>query len=462
MKHLGNVNLEDTKAPDITFFNVIGYWTVSYPASWNLGLTILCSVLFLGFVVLGIRRKQITINAFLAGFFIFVATLVLLFFIALLLIKGILAVYPLYNRFYGSNSYNSHTYFFALTAIGIAIFSALYQWLNQKFNTRSLLAGILLLEVILLNLLYSVMPTGIFIILFPLLFLIIGNIIVIYRGEQERGNLISSAVILISLLPAILLIPSTVEQMYIVFGLTTVTAAVVVVLGLLLGLLIPILSTTFEVNRYLITGLAVIIFFASLLVGHVTSNFDASHPLQSSLYYQLRADENKAYWISDFPDTDEWNKQYFQGAKVEDGKLLNVAPLLPLSAPSAVILKDTIVNEIRKLHLHLAFRQNALSMTIRIGKENLAGDVTVRGSAGGIPQSNKSASLFSYVNYVGLDSLGVEVIFETTPGKPFEFSVVDRSLGLPVMVGMADRPAWIIPGVGSNSNTMQVTKKFVF
>ncbi len=462
VKHLGNSDLTTTKAPDITFFNVIGYWMVSYPASWNLAFTILTSLLFVLWVALEFRSGRISWKGFAGGFFIFVGVLISLSLITFFLIKGILAVYPMYNRFYAANSYNSSAYFLAFVALAIFIFTVFYQWLIRKIQPLSLLAGVLLCQIILLNLFYSAMPTAIFILLFPILFFVLGRIILVLKSTWEDEDWKAIPITLVSLLPAVLWLPQIIDQTFIVFGLSAITSGVVFVVGLLLGLLLPILNLAFHANRYLISGAAVLCFIIALVMGHLTSGFDESHPLQSNVYYQLDADNNKSYWMSRNNTTDEWNQQYLQKAKLENGRLMNEAPLLPLAMPTAVVVSDTVVNNVRKLRLHCAAGRQAESMIFEIDEKNPVHDATLIGPAGDVPQSKKQSGPFNYIDYQGLDSLGFDVIFETLPDKSIEFALTSRSHGMPLMPRYKERPKWIVPAVGQHSNTTQVIKTFVF
>lgn len=460
IKHFGNISLMETKGEDISFFNLIGPFMIRYPASWNLSFTILCCLLYVSFVTIGFRKRQITVKGFITGFFTFIALLVLLFFITLFLIRGIESVYPLYKHFYASNSYPSYLYFIAFTSLTVAIFSLLYRWLLTKFSLNSLLAGILLLQVIVLNVLYVYMPTAIFIILFPLTFMLVGNIILLFQSEMDKSRALVLQIMF--LLPAIALLSPALLQLYVVFGLSPQVGAAVVLLCLLLGMTLPVFSSAFVNVKFLVPLLSVFCFVTALVAAHLNSGFTEKEPLQSNVQYQVRADENKAYWISGFTDTDEWNKQFFPNPRVEDRRLVNDAPLLSFSAPTAVVKRDTIESNVRKLYVHCQSTRNAISIRIDLDKKNPAGTVLVTGPAGGNGNLKAPKGSYSTVSYNGIDSLGFDVMFEIEPKKPFEFTLVDRSIGLPTLDGYRSYPAHIVPGTGWNANTIQVVKRFVF
>ena len=147
-RHFGNLNITSTKAPDASYFNVIGSWFVHYPASWNLIFVILVDVLFVLFVVAGIRNQQIKIGGFIIGTLLFPVVLAIIYFAARYLLKFILSRYPMYAHFDGNNSYNSGWYFLAMSALAVSIFSFIYNLVAKKIGFNSLLAGILVIALL--------------------------------------------------------------------------------------------------------------------------------------------------------------------------------------------------------------------------------------------------------------------------------------------------------------------------
>ena len=459
VNHFGNISLAQTKAEDISFFNITRYYLFTYPAYLNLSFVIFCSILFICFVTIGLRTKQITLFGFVVVFFAFIGLLALLFFIVLFLVRGIESAYPLYEHFYASNAYNIYYYFLAFTSLSVLLYALLYRWLLTKFSLASLLAGMMLLEVVVLVLLYVFMPTAIFIILFPQIFTLIGNILLL-RTDNETIK--SMALQLCLFVPALFLLPSAVKQMYAVFGLSPLVGAAVVLLGLLLGLLLPVFSRAFDHSRYAVILAAGICFVTALIGAHFNSGFTEQHPLQSNVQYQVRADEKKAYWISDFTTPDDGNKQYFSNFSIKNDKMQSDAPLLSISAPTIELMKDTIENNLRKIFLHCTSTRNAISMLISIDGKNTASNISIAGPAGGMGNKNSTGGSFRMVAYAGLDSAGFDLMVETKPNLPFELTLTDRTIGLPTLNGYSNYPKHIIPGVGWNANTIQVVKRFVF
>jgi hypothetical protein len=346
----------------------------------------------------------------------------------------------------------------ALTCLAMLLYGLIYRWLLTKVSGPSLLAGILLMHIIVLTLSFLYIPTAIFIFLFPLLFALMGHIILLAFDLEKSESWIQ----LLFLIPAIVLFSPSLKLIFIVFGLTPVVGGVVLLLGLVLGLLLPLFNKVFVEYRFYFPLAALFCFVIMLIVAHVNADYTVQEPLQSNVQYQVRADDDMAYWISGFSDTDDWSEQFFTDPFKEGGRLLNVAPLLPINAPTAVVKKDTIENNVRKLTIHCQSMRQAISMGLEMEESNLPSDMVLQGPAGGT--GNKAITKGSYrrVNYFGLDNAGFDVMFEIKPDVPFTVTLTDRTMGLPELKEFRDYPDHIIPATDWRANTIQIVKKYVF
>ena len=476
VKHFGNIPLTNTKAADISYFNMFARWMIVYPASLNIYGVILCCVLFVLYLLTGLTRKMIRIKGLLVGLLAFLVVLSSVYFGSHLLIKVVQGAYPLNNRFYASNAYNSSYYFYALTALTVSIFTFLYQWVLRRFQVSSILAGILLIETILLILMYSAMPTAIYILLFPLIVFILGQTALLHwRIDEDSEPGIWAAITLISLLPATLLLSPVIRLMFVTFGLDYATPAVALAAGLFLGLVLPVLGPVLKNTRHLVPLGTLASFGIALLLAHFSSSFTKEMPLQTNVRYELNADENQAYWVSDFIENDEWSRQFFNDSLEEEtrftlqgvsspGGLTGKAPLLAIPSPLASLIKDTIENNRRKLLVRFQSQRESIFMRVAIGADNPATNIEVNGTAASNLKHKrvKDQGQYTELTYTGLNQDGFEASFETTPELPFHITLTDGSVGLPALKGYPEYRADVVPGVGWNSNTTQVRKRFVF
>lgn len=452
VRYFGNIPLEETKAEDVAFFNVAGFWMVSHPASWNTGFVTLCALLVVAFTAISWRKGLITIKGFAIGFLVFLITSVVLFFATTLLIGGILKLYPEYKQFYGNNSYNAASYHLAFVALSVLIFSIAYRWLLKKVSMHALFSAILVIEAGLVALLYPLMPTAIFILVFPLIFCAAGNIALHYVENTTLKGVIMAT----SLLPALWWLPSAISQMYVVFGLSPEAGGMAVLIGLLLGMMLPVFSQLFTDSRSLAARASLALVVCALVAGHLRSGFSSEKPMQTYLSYQVRADEGKAYWGTTL--LDDWNRQFFPDPVREERRILNETPLLSYAPPALTILADSVIENVRHLHLRCSARDEAITMRVDFARENPALDVIIEGPAETYGNIDRGTGEFFAVHYAGLDSAGFDLKIKTSPDKPFALTLTDRSLGLPE--GAAPYPGHIVPGTGYNANTVQVTARF--
>jgi hypothetical protein len=468
-KHFGNLNITATKAPDASYFNVIGSWFVHYPASWNLIFVTLVDLLFVLFLVAGIRNKQIKIGGFVIGTLLFPVVLAIIYFAARYLLKFILSRYPMYAHFDGNNSYNSGWYFLAMSALAVTIFSFIYNLAAKKISFNSLLAGILLIALLFMNGMQYVIPSASYLLFIPLLFILAERFVAFRKmhavaPKTAQLNWLS----LVGVVPAILFLAPTVNSTFIAFALGENMPLVVIAVGLFTGLLLPVFYPAFKNQQALIPLTALLCLVGALLGGHLSSGYSQQHPLQSYLRYTLDADSAKANWLSDFKTTDKFTAGFFKAggrSKSEKGYrgLVSDAPVLPLPPPVAVVVKDTSSNVFRTVVVHIsAARENAHYININISDRNTVTGVTIDGNRHIISGKGSNTS-FKSIGYTGITSNGFDVVFEMEAGKKLQIVVSDRSIGLPVVPGFnTTYPPDIVPARGTNVNTIQVSKSFVF
>lgn len=462
-KYFGDSRIIETKRGDATYFNVLGTWMVRYPAFLNIILLVLGNLMLIAFLVIGFRRKKIAVKGLIGGILIFLATLVVIFGLNHFFVLHIRDAHPLYDRFYGANSYNVYYYFFAMAALGLAIFSFIYQWVLRKSNLLSFLGSVLLVEMIATDILYVAAPTAIYFLLFPLLSVLVGYLI-LFRRNVDRP-LAAAVVPVLFLIPAILFLAPLVYFIFVAFGLSDEASAVLILLGLLLGLLLPVFAGVFEVNRWLIPAAATVCCLVSLVMAYFRSGYTDKHPLQTNVRYIVDADAGKAFWTSDFETTDDWNRQFFLKRPVVklpmgfSAALSNEAPLVNIAAPTLRLERDTIENGVRKVYFHCQGREEAIAARVILADSCVASRVVVDGKEVVLPAGRDGQSLM----YKGLSKEGFDFMLELGEKIPIDLVLVDRSLGLPDIKGFTmGYPVDIIPGPDNNSNTIQVARHYRF
>jgi hypothetical protein len=339
----------------------------------------------------------------------------------------------------------------------------------KKISAESLFAGSWLLIILVMNLVYAAAPTAVYLFLFPLIFILTVQYALLNQPADKSSG-IREIAHLFSMLPAVLLFAPTVYFSFVAFGLDRMFIPVTL-FSFLLGMLLPVLVPVLVPYAKWIITLLICSAGIAAVVGQINSSFTPDHPLQTNLWYRYDADSAKAIRISDFSSLDSWNKKFFESAHLHmipesnDGdrlRLVNPAPVAKLEPPQLRILSDTVSEGKRKLVLNLFSQRNAISMQVFISRSAALQHVWINGVPVTTEKFYSDTSAYYSLNYAGLDKEGITISMETKLQSPFIITLIDRSLGLTEETGYTKYPADMIPGPGSNSNTVQVVKRFRF
>ena len=466
-RHFGNLNIVNTKAPDISYFNVIGSWFIHYPASWNLFFVILTDLLFVWYLFAAFKSRQVTIGGFVISTILFPIVLTIVYFVARFMLKKILGWYPMYSHFDEHNSYNSGWYFLMMAALSATIFSFVYYLVSRKLKMDSLLSGALLLVVILMDGMQYAVPSASYLLFIPLLFILAFRVVLMPEKNKTDNRVTRTGLLnLISVIPAIWLIAPTIYFTFIAFALGNNMPFVAIASSLLTGLLLPVLYPVFRQYKLLVPSCIFLCFAGAILGGHLSAGYSKVNPLQTSVVYSLDADSSKAKWLSDFSSVDKWSGQFFKKgivgrSKENTSKLMSEAPVLSLPAPSASILKDTVNGDKRELSVHFSpGADNVTCINVTLNQSDVSTLVINKEELKAMHDNKPSG--FRGIRYYGVNKNGFDLIFKMDADKKLNILVDAESIGLPAIDGFTTYSEEVIPGTDYYSNTVQVKKHFVF
>ncbi|OFX24751.1 MAG: hypothetical protein A2041_14520 [Bacteroidetes bacterium GWA2_31_9b] len=462
-KHFGNIDLNQTKSKDAVFFNIVGFKMILYPASLNIVLIVLISLLFVFYIFLGLQKRRISILKTVLSIFIFVFAFALTLAGLWLLQKAIINSYPHYTLFHYWNFYNIKHYFVAFTALAIAIFSFVYVLLSNKIGIENLFAGIVIVVFGAMFPLQIYFPTGSYILIIPLLFILLANVICyLFNLTLKHTGKPYLIFYFILLIPIIFLYVPLIKLFYVIFGLKLIFAGIAL-LVILLSFLLVFINVLAEIKRWFLPVIAFLLFIVFILAGHFSSNYSKKQPLQSNVMYCLNADENQAFWVSENLQTDEWNNQFFThsdtGLLTEifplsvKPKRINQAPVLEFTIPTFQVLHDTIEAENRIVELQIESTRNADYFEIYIHKNAQLSEIKINGKS---IKNNDFYILekknYYCIYYFGLYNNGVKLWLNSKNKEPFELVVVEKKMGLPIPENYSPMPDFIIPYKDYNSN----------
>jgi len=460
VKAFGRRSLQNTKATDVTYFNLGGPLLIYYPAVLNGVFIALAALLYIIFVVRSLRRKTAGPGGVLAGAGLFLLCLLLLYGGALLLQKALHAAYPLNGHFYEHNAYNSSWYYAAGSALSIGIFSLFYGFAARRFSRDALAGGALLIVLLVAAGLYFVIPTGTYLFYWPLLFVLAGLILVPAEGRKLPLRM------LLFSLPALLLFTPVLSTLCIAFGLGGMMPAIGILFGLAGATLLPLLYEALRAQRLLLPVFMLLVLLATLVGGHLHSCFTEKRPLPTSLWYRINTDSVRAEWASAF-EPDFFTHAYVgSGSRphphyLEAARVTHAAPALALPAPLATLLLDSATASGRYLRLQLRPQREAASLKVLLEARQGIRFVWVNGKPAAGHSEDDPGEAFPF-HFFGIPPEGIVVDAELKGEAPLSVQVTDRSMGFPPLKPPVQFLKNTIPGEGRNSHTTQVSKGYRF
>jgi hypothetical protein len=280
--------------------------------------------------------------------------------------------------------------------------------------------------------------------------------------------------------PGLILLTPAIYQSFIALTLNW-GAALMAMVVLLLGLLVPQLCLLVASRRWLLPAGAAFLGAGLVAAGGFGLGADRRHPKQDSLLYGLNANTRTALWASNEATRDEWTSQ-FLAPEAKDAALpelfnstttraflKSAAPAVELQAPEVALLEDRASGEgVRTLRLRVSSPRRANIVSIYVDSKTEVLNARLDGkSLGGTdssaPAKGARPSQWS-VRYFAFPLGGVELTLETKSTQPVEVRAVDQSYGLPALTDqpLKPRPAHIIPSASPLTDATFVSKSFVF
>lgn len=477
-RHFGNVNLGEAREGDAIYFNALGSLLVHYPAGLALPLALFVLLLFAAVLVLGFRRKQLTVRGLIKSGLLFLASLIA----APLVVTGawwlIRTVHGSYGSIPQGDTYNRGFYVLGFVALTIAVASILLVLFGRKTSVPNLVAGALLWWAVLMVASSLLMPGASYLLTWPLLFALIGLGYTFIAGDEQTGAAKRLIVFSLCAAPGLLLVLPLLNFTFMAMPLA-MAGMLVVLLVLLLALLIPHLRYLTARRRWALPVAAAAVGVAFFVVAGLSSGFDKNHRQSNHVLYGFNADTQQAIWASADARPDAWTTQFF-ATRAERGPLADYFPLsrrpylkaqaaagaTPLAAPDVKVLDDVTENGVRRLRLHIASPREASMLSVQAEQNSELLNASVNGkrvTAANAPASPAGSNRWGFY-YFALPKDGIELTLETKTAQPLTLKVVDETYGLPNLTGISlkSRPDHMMPAPMPFSDSTLVSKSYTF
>lgn len=425
---------------DAIFFNLGRLALVRYPASWAWPLTILTCAITLGMVVVGWRAKHLKWQGLLRGFLgILIAALIAVGCVQGLWF-GITLLVDNYRHFV--DVYDSSIYFISFGVVSIAIVGLIYQWLVRRSDAVNLLVGSLGWWLLLMIASTIMLPGGSYLFTWPLLIVSIGLWLSFGRSQLNEQTTLGTIWLTMATLPGLILLTPIIGLIFIALTLASPFVGVIL-LVLLTGLFVPGLLALGRVLPWIsFIGLGIIGLGLGLF-GGLNAEFDAEHPIPTSLAYGLDYDTQRAWWLSSDQAANDWTATMLSTqpelAKNTDfypysqrGILRNSAPMLELAAPTAEVLEDQTSTSVRQIRLRIHSSRPANMIAIYMAQPTTILTASVNRQAVDLHNATSLDQEGRWVlEYWGAGSEGFELSLGIKPDQPLELILIDQHYHLP-------------------------------
>ncbi len=452
VRYFGQLDLTGLKRQheDDVFFDWFGARLIAYKQRWVVPGEILLTLLLLISFVQAFRKSESTFKglAFCSACALFVLLLVTI-------TAG--AGWWIISRILGSRRIITDCSPNLLLLSGLMLLSAcagiaMISWLRRKFKVQEIcLAGFFLCLVF--SWLFALgLPAGSYLLFWPLLLAIVGNL-----SASRSGT---STTVWLTNVPAtvctVLLFAPVAYLLYIFLTLQLVSvAACAVLLALFLLISFPFFAAALSLPSRWSSSILAIGAMACIVPGIVLSGYGPELPRPDSIVYGLDADDNSAVWITYDQKADAWTRQFLPpgASKAQSVQkylagfsrplISAVAPALPLTPPLVeVVAQDKGSDGTHRVRLNIHSQRNADALLLRFAEPIRPASVRIAGRDVALSKAGlKGLNLYA----MGEQGVEVELAFN---GSSLDFWLMDRSDGLPGVV--SHRPPGLIVQNGSD------------
>lgn len=465
VRHLGDLNLDNTKAPDRVYFPVMGK-TLHYPVSWSVPLTVVVSILYFLILVVGIRKRTLRWGQIGIGIFAFLICMAASTGSMMLLFRIIRRAHQEYSldphaliRLWQPHFNGDFLYligFVALTASIVFVTNSLF---HKKARMQELAMGALFFWLIGAIVSSIVLPQSSYVFHWPLL-LTLAALGLPFIAKSNRKEEAGGATLFLFILAAASALALWVPLVH-MFFLWTTFALLTVLIGiivLVLGAMIPFMELHQFQKRWVIPAIFLTIGVGFLTAGHFLAYSDETIQYVNHVGYWLDGDSGEANWVTSPGELDQRQIPLFEGSSTvpyseihplgNESKtvLKSPAPVAPLQAPGLFVKEDRYQDGTRTLLVHItSFQQERLEVHLKPEPERL----TIHGKNGeeGLPKT------FSLIDdggwaYVRFDALsgGLDLELDVPSNEAVNILLIDVSTDLPSFPGIVTQPSGLMIG----------------
>jgi Peptidase family M28 len=459
-RRLGQLDLANPPRGNAVFFNLLGATLAHYPASWAPVLSGFAALCLLAVLVVGFRRKRLSVWGLLLGLLALPLVVAAASFVCAFCVR-----FAARASAEGVAFFSSPFYYGGVVCLGLAVAAALYALLSRWTRAENLQAGAMVWWLALTVVTTALLPGATYVFTWPLLVACALSLYLMLRpAGGELGNAgalwLGAGLVLLVVAPVVYLILLALAgpMGFIVTFLVVLTAA----------LLLPLYQLVARPGAAWAPALTTAAAVALFAVAVRQARPGPDYPKEDQVFYADNLDQGKAAWVTLEQSEDGWTSQFFDGqGRVSDLSTLmpdylygnapmleRSAPALELAPPTVSVVKDETPEGDRRL-LRLSVNSPRRCPELFVFVESDAG-VRMPELTAALPASQRAALPGSNalaagggeprggapvsVEFEALPSEGATLLLETKKGVPLKLHVIERSYELPQVPGLEVKP----------------------
>ncbi len=270
VRHLANIDISQTRSPDLIYFNLWGPVVIRYPAGWVMPIALITLLILVTGIGVGIYKRFLTWQGMWHGIISFLLSLLAVVSFSLLIwVAGFLIKPAIFMAWTADPRHMPHDwlFFISLVAFAAGIMTRVYQSAMKKTTLPNLMMGIFFFWYAGALASSHYLPGASFLFVWPLftnLILMIG--LFMSQSEDHPNGLITSLIWSgMSIMPVLLWIPF----IFLFFLVTALGAFPILVLCIVLffGILLPLHASSIMTNQKVVGFVTFLIGAVFLLAG---------------------------------------------------------------------------------------------------------------------------------------------------------------------------------------------------
>lgn len=450
-RYFGDADLTRPTRGNAVYFNILGTSLVHYSYAWNIPLAVFTLLLTIAVLLLGVRKRELTLRGIAWGTLVFVVALALSW-VVVTAVWWLINLLSQWTSLFQNSAFRSQYYFLGFLALAAALFAGVVQWARKKTADANLFAGVLVCFALFVVPATLFLPGASYLFVWPLLGAGVALLIAFITTDSKSQSRL--VILALGALPGLLLLGPTIYFLYTALVLS-MPALLIVPAVLCFGLLTPALALPAVSKRWLLPAGFLAAGLVLLVVAGLHSGFTPNQPQRSDLFYALNADTGKAIWASADARLNDWTRQFLANGNRGDINqqfpsrnrtfLQSEAPAIQIPGPGVAVLKDETGSDVRRVQLRITSPRQAASLVVFVDGDVL--QAGVNGKPITAPTSSRVPGGGWSMQYSGVPVEGFDLALELKPSQPLNIAVVDRTDGLPQSLSgsFKSRPADLIP-----------------